>query len=270
MRRASVRFKKKMLRGGLSSVARRWLNISRHDNQTRTDRAGRPGNAGPLAPDRRAVTPFELSLQNDLNIEWQRFANDWLFKWYGMTYEGGVTDVDDFRGGRIHFGGIKYGGQQQQIFWQALDRYLISKVHEIFKRWDTETAEYSVTTRLLSIDGVERHLRQFVHRIIEHARDTDQRLRGRGYPRDVVPYDATKHMNSAQAEIGRIAQAHKKLLQAALEKERKYKEPIQLWKQLENFYANNKGLIWLGGLIVAAILWTLHHFSGDIISAISD
>jgi hypothetical protein len=42
------------------------------------------------------MTPFELYLEGELNIEWQRFANEWLFKWHGMTYEGGVTDVDDF------------------------------------------------------------------------------------------------------------------------------------------------------------------------------
>jgi hypothetical protein len=67
------------------------------------------------------MTPFELSLENDLNVEWQRFANDWLFKWHGMTYEGGKTDVDDFRGGRIRYAGIAFGHQQQQIFWQAIE-----------------------------------------------------------------------------------------------------------------------------------------------------
>jgi hypothetical protein len=85
------------------------------------------------------MTPFEVYLESELNIEWQRFANEWLFKWHGMTYEGGVTDVDEFRGGRIRYRGIKFGRQQQEIFWQSIDRYLIQKVHEIFRRWDTET-----------------------------------------------------------------------------------------------------------------------------------
>jgi len=35
------------------------------------------------------MTPFELSLEKDLKIEWQRFASDGLFKWLGMTYEKG-------------------------------------------------------------------------------------------------------------------------------------------------------------------------------------
>ncbi len=54
------------------------------------------------------MTPFELSLLNDLSVEREKFANEWLFKWHCMTYEGGVTDVDDFCGGRIHYSGIKF------------------------------------------------------------------------------------------------------------------------------------------------------------------
>lgn len=31
------------------------------------------------------MTPFELTLQSELDVEWQRFANKWLFPWHGMT-----------------------------------------------------------------------------------------------------------------------------------------------------------------------------------------
>jgi hypothetical protein len=216
------------------------------------------------------TTPFELSLGNDLNVEYQRFANQWLFKWHGMTYQGGITDVEDFRGGRIHLGGVTFGHQPQQIFWQAIERYLLQKVHEIFKRWETETAQYSASIRLLSIDGVERHLNQFVHRIMLHAQDTDRRLRGRGYPQQVELYDPAKHMNPAHAEILRLGQAHKKVLAEAIEKEKKNKEPYLFWRQLEAFYANNKGLIWLGGLLAGLIVWAVHHFTGAVIPSISD
>jgi hypothetical protein len=40
-----------------------------------------------LPPLEQVMTPFELYLESELNVEWQRFANDWLFKWHGMTYE---------------------------------------------------------------------------------------------------------------------------------------------------------------------------------------
>lgn len=35
-----------------------------------------------------AVTPFELWLERELDVERQRFDNQWLFKWHGMTYPG--------------------------------------------------------------------------------------------------------------------------------------------------------------------------------------
>src|SRR5262245_14231766 len=115
------------------------------------------------------MTPFELSLEHDLNAEWRRFANEWLFKWHGMGYEGGSTDVDDFQGGRICYGGGAFGNQQQAVFWQAIERYLLKRVHETFQKWDAETKQYSAMIRLNSIDGVERHLREFVHHISQHA-----------------------------------------------------------------------------------------------------
>jgi hypothetical protein len=206
------------------------------------------------------MTPFELSLENDLNVEWQRFANDWLFKWHGMTYEGGKTDVDDFRGGRIRYAGIAFGHQQQQIFWQAIDRYLLQKVHEIFKRWDAETATYPTAIRLRSLEGTDRHLRSFVHRIIRHGLDTDRRLRGMGYPENVRHYDATGNASRAEAETVRLAHAHRALLEAQTKKEAR--PPLFSLKKLEVFYANNKGLIWAVGVLGTAATAAWRYFAG--------
>jgi hypothetical protein len=83
-------------------------------------------------------TPFEIKVQNELDLEWQRFNNEWLFKWHALGY-GGKVEVDAFDGQKIHYGGIKFGDQQQAVFWQAIGRYLNHKVHDYFKRWETET-----------------------------------------------------------------------------------------------------------------------------------
>lgn len=208
------------------------------------------------------MTPFELSLENDLHIEWQNFANNWLFKWHGMTYEGGVTDVDDFRGGRIHYGGIAFGNQQQQIFWQCIERYLIQKIHEIFKRWDAEVARYSPAIRLTSIDGVERHVRVFIHKINALSLETDRRLRGQGYPQSVEQFNSAPQVSRAEAELGRLAHAHRLLLEGEVKQDLAKGKPLLLWKWLEDFYANNRGLIWLVGILitVSGIIYRL--FSG--------
>jgi hypothetical protein len=61
------------------------------------------------------VTPFEVALEHELEAEWRRFANEWLFKWHGLSYEGGKVDVDSFAGGRIVRGEI-FDSQPRQIF----------------------------------------------------------------------------------------------------------------------------------------------------------
>lgn len=158
------------------------------------------------------MTPFDLTLENELNVEVQRFNNGWLFKWYGMTYAGGQTDVDDFRGGRIQYAGIKFDHQQREIFWDAIDRYLDQKVHETFKQWDAETPGYSIEVRRKSIDSVERTLRRFVSRIVAHGKETDQRLRGNGHPERVSPADDIVAHVYTEAEISNLAVSHRMLL----------------------------------------------------------
>jgi hypothetical protein len=81
------------------------------------------------------MTPFELSLGHELDIERQRFDSEWLFQWHNIKSEQRIVDVPDYRGGRISMGGIRFEGQCQSIYWQALGRYLNGKVHEIFQRW---------------------------------------------------------------------------------------------------------------------------------------
>src|ERR1700730_9387052 len=100
-----------------------------------------------------AMTPFELTLSRELEIEVQKFGADWLFKWHEMTHEGGATDIDDFKGGRIHYTGIEFGDQQQQIFWQAIRRYLKQKAHEAFVQWNKTTEQYPPKERRSSLEG---------------------------------------------------------------------------------------------------------------------
>jgi hypothetical protein len=216
------------------------------------------------------MTPFELSLDRELDVEWQRFANDWLFKWHGMTYEGGVTDVDDFRGGRIHYGGIKFRHQQQQVFWQALERYLLMKVHETFQKWEVETKGYSPEVRLRSLDSVSQRVRQFVQQINGRAIDTDRRLRGKGYPASAQPFNSSVQMSRTEAEVVKLAEANKRLLVEEIERQKSKPKPLLLWEQLENFYSNNKGLIWLGGLLAAAALGIWRYLSASALPTISD
>jgi hypothetical protein len=203
------------------------------------------------------VTPVELSIDAELVVEIQRFDNDWLFKWYGMTYEGGLTDVEDFRGGRIRLGGVQFGYQQQSIYWQAVDRYLRQKVHAVFKQWETETKDYPLATRRASIDGIERSLGRFVTQILQRSLATDKRLRKGGNP---VGHGPPPGKGGVGGEVAYLAAAHRALIDQAIAGQT-VQVPRSYWKWLEAFYANNKGLTWLcTAILVPVIGFAWHYF----------
>jgi hypothetical protein len=195
------------------------------------------------------VTPVELSIEAELNLETQRFNNDWLFKWHGMTYEGGKTDVADFRGGRIHFSGIKFGYQQQTIYWQAIDAYLRQKTHAVFKQWDADTQSYPLAARRASIDGVEQTLKRFVARILSLSLETDKRLRG-----SEIPHVPSGDQTYSAGEVSYLAAAHRALIDQAIEEQKpKVVVTISRKQKLEEFFSNHKGIMGAIGLLVAAI-----------------
>jgi hypothetical protein len=160
------------------------------------------------------MTPFELSLGHDLDIERQRFGNEWLFKWYCLNMEGRTVDVPSFDGGRITIGGVLFQSQAQSIYWQSIGRYLNGKVHETFQKWDQDTRSYPAGLRLSSLDGTEMLVRQFVASVARQALETDRALRGRGSPVTDTPIEGSGMHSGANVEILRLAQSHRALLPA--------------------------------------------------------
>ena len=174
-----------------------------------------------------------------------------------MTYEGGLTDVEDFQGGRIRLG-VTFGAQQQAIYWQAIDLYMRQKVHAVFKEWDVGTQSYPTATRRSSIDGVEQSLGRFVVSTLQHALETDKRLRGSGNP---VGHHLPPGQGGVGAEVGRLAMAHRALIdRATADQIPKMETQRSYWKWLETFYTNNKGLIWFVGVAIAIGSFAVHFF----------
>jgi hypothetical protein len=170
-----------------------------------------------------------------------------------MTYEGGRTDVDDFRGGSIHFAGIKFGHQQQQTYWQAIDRYLDQKIHETFKKWDVDTRSYAVLPRRGSIEGVERNLRHFVAKTMAHAVETDRSLRGAGYPKSVEPYVPTIGNVKANTQISNLAAAHRVLLDELNPAATPPTVRTSLKQRVEDYLSSHKGIMGAIGLLIGAL-----------------
>jgi hypothetical protein len=157
------------------------------------------------------MTPFELSLSHELDIEHRRFDNEWLFQWYNILSENRIVNVPNFEGGRIAIGGVLYEGTGHVLFWQALGRYLNGKVYETFQRWDRETGIYPAALRRSSLDGTGKLITQFVKGVMDRARTTDQTLRGR--PME-TRFEGSGVHSMANLEIWRLAHAHMELLPA--------------------------------------------------------
>lgn len=199
-------------------------------------------------------TPFELELRRDLDGEFRRIANEWFFQWHNLSIENRTVDVEDFYGGRIRVGGIRFEGQIQEIYWRSVQRYLVDKVHATFKRWDETTAVYSGEVRRASLEGVGSLLWAFVARVIEYGVDTDRRLRGRGFPSNVEPYNASGVHSSANAEIERLKAAHLALLPGPkpLSRDIAPTRP-KLPHRAEAFFSSWMGTLTAGGLVLALI-----------------
>ncbi len=157
-------------------------------------------------------TPFGCSLAVQLDVERQRFINDWICRWHQINVEGRIVDVDNFRGGRIQVGGGGFEGQRQQIYWEAIVLYLRAKVHEVLKAWDTDTESYPPAKRTSSLRETEGQLLSFTGQIIGKARETDRRLRGRGFPDQLAFYDPVRESTLVKTEIAHIVAAHASLL----------------------------------------------------------
>jgi hypothetical protein len=91
-----------------------------------------------------------------------------------------------------------------------------------------------------------------VSRIDAHGKETDQRLRGSGYPESVSPADDVIAHVYTEAEISNLATSHRMLLDHLTEKEKPPPPKVVSWKWLETNYSENKGMIWLIGLLITA------------------
>jgi hypothetical protein len=199
------------------------------------------------------MTPFELNLANELEAERNRFGNEWLSKWHNLNKEGGTVDVPSFDGGRFTVSGVRFEGWAELNYWRSIGRYLDGVAHETFQRWAQQTSSYPIAVRLSSLDGTEKLLRWFLAKTVNRAQGVDDVLRGRDQVKVDFPPESSGYYVKAAISVQRLALAHRNLLESAVAKE----PSLSYSKRLEDFYANNKGLIWIGGIVGSAIVATV-------------
>jgi hypothetical protein len=87
---------------------------------------------------------------------------------------------------------------------------------------------------------------------------TDKRLRKGGNP---VAHSPPSGQGGVGGEVAYLAAAHRALIDQTIAGQNA-QAPRSYWKWLEEFYANNKGLIWVIGVAVTFGTFALHFFMG--------
>lgn len=124
-------------------------------------------------------TPLGNRLEVALLEERRRMANEWFFKWHHIG-SGNVAEIDSFDGRVMKFGGIRFEGSPRQLYWDAIQRYLRSKIVETLKNVELEIAKYPIKFREDMICEAEALICRFASDIRQSAVEKDRILRGDG------------------------------------------------------------------------------------------
>lgn len=125
------------------------------------------------------LTPIASRLSITLDDEVRRMQNEWFFKWHFIGKDGPV-DIDSFDGRKIHYGGIKFSGTAQDVYWQTIQRYLRKKISSIFHALEEELPNYPVEVRERAISEAQALVASFASRIRRITVEKDRILRGDG------------------------------------------------------------------------------------------
>ncbi|PZP83500.1 MAG: hypothetical protein DI582_10905 [Azospirillum brasilense] len=106
--------------------------------------------------------------------------NQWFCKWHYIKEQRGVQ-VDGFDGRKISLGGIDYSGTAIDVYWDAIQRYLLQKVDALFTQLEEELKQYPLDVRVRALNESEGLIISFANKIRRDAAKKDRVLRGDGF-----------------------------------------------------------------------------------------
>lgn len=199
------------------------------------------------------MTPYGLKLLLRLDLERERMANEWFFKWHFIGRDGPV-EIDSFDGRKLTYGGIKFSGTTRAVYWRTLQRYTRRQVSDIYDELETVCKEYPTAQALAAIEDVKGLLTSFLRQIAHDAVEKDRILRGNGI--EFPPPDSARGRELTHGdEIERRAKALTVLIKA----KRPNENPrFRSLAEAEGFMRQHKELIAfilvVGGAVGAALL----------------
>jgi len=126
------------------------------------------------------VTPIAERLKINLETEFRRLQDEWFFKWHFIG-AGSVAEMDNFRGGKIRYGGIKFDGSARIVYWDTIKFYLMQKICALFDDVESAIQNYPGAIRMKSIAECHALIAKFAANIKNTAIEKDRILRGNGF-----------------------------------------------------------------------------------------
>jgi len=181
-------------------------------------------------------SPIHSFIKEMVDKEFSKLEKDKLTPWIFMETDHGlnVTSVD---GSKVSYSGIAFSGTARQIFWE---RFSVPFFKDIISRVFYETRELCKSNGIKTaspLDDAAAQLRMKVESSLKKMVDIDRRLRGKGYPDSVKPYNPSKERAQTLDFLKERIEAEKLLFPKK--------------SRLNQFYEEQKFWIWIIGLLVA-------------------
>lgn len=145
-------------------------------------------------------SPGYSFIKERLEREFEQLDKEKIAPWAFLRTEHGLRVVG-FDGREIRYRGLEFDGTPRHIFWNA---YAQPFLKDIVSRGFADTRvfckEHGIDASL-PMEETAGELKLGVQRIFNRMVDIDRRLRGRGFPNTVLPYNPAQEIGSADAFI---------------------------------------------------------------------
>lgn len=192
-------------------------------------------------------SPAYSFIKERLDLEFEPLERDKVTPWAFFLTAKGVR-LADFFGKEINYTGVEFEGSPREIFWNG---FIQPFLKDIVSRNFAETKHFCQENGIdwkLPLEETAFLLKKGINKLYYRMSVIDQRLRGKGHPDAVAPYNPQKEVAFSEAFVDERMSAEVEL------------QP-QKKNRLEKFYEEHKFWCWFIGIIVA-IMGTLIRIFG--------
>jgi hypothetical protein len=148
------------------------------------------------------TTPIVEKIRHDLNNRYTLLDQDKLTRFMMARAANKDLEIIDCRGKRISAGlGCVFEGQLRDIFWGFIKPCIEEAIQATCDEVEKVLPSYTRADRHATLQSTGAALQGFAERIYHRMVDLDRRMRGKGYPQSVPPYDPSRKVQEARELI---------------------------------------------------------------------